>query len=123
MFPHTIGSKNGMHLGPSNVKDFLLTYLSNSYKHIHELPLNQLTVIDHVMATFKEAAMRYQTKHDHMPSVFIDGVDFLAKDYPQLFLQLISHAKIFANQLVARFLFISSEGSIIPILKINQHLL
>ena len=114
--PTQLATRMGMYLGPSNV-DLIITYLSSSYKHFHELPLNQLMAIDHVMATFKEATTKYQAKHDHMPSVFIDRVDLLTKHDPELFLWLISHANIFANQLIARFVFISSEGSIMPILK------
>lgn len=95
----------------------MVPLLSCGYKHYYELPPEQLIAIDCVMETFKLAAIRYQTEHDKMLSVFIDGIDLLAENNPDVFLRLISHAKIFVNQLIARIIFISSEGSIMPILK------
>ena len=49
--------------------------------------------------------------------MFIDGVDDLAKANPDVFLQRVTHAKVLANEMIARVILVSSEGSIMPILK------
>ena len=107
----------GIRLGPSNVEDIIIFYVSNSYKHFHELLSNQLMAIDKVMDTFKGAAIQFRAKYGYMPTVFIDGADLLTEHNAESFLTLLSHAKVFANLLITLFIFVSSEGSIMPILK------
>ena len=115
--PERLASKMGMRLGPTDVVDVFLGYLSSGYKHYYKLPPDPLIAFDFVIKTFKEAARRYKAKSGNIPTIFIDGTDLLAKIDPEAFIQLICHGKILANELVARIVFISSEGSIMPILK------
>lgn len=77
-------------------------------------------VLDFVLDKFKRAAIRYQGKNGDIPSVFIDGIDVLAKANPDAFLRLVTHAKILANEMTARVIFVSSEGSIRPILNLTS---
>ena len=107
----------GMRLGPSNIEDVVLGYLSSSYKHYYELPCSQLLALDFVLDKFKGAAIRYQGKNGNIPSVFIDGIDVLAKANPDVFLRLVTHAKILANEMIARVIFVSGEGSTMPLLR------
>ena len=58
MFPQKLAAKIGMRLGPSNVEDMMLGYLSSEYKHYYELPSSTLKAVDIVTDTFKGATKR-----------------------------------------------------------------
>ena len=47
----------------------------------------------------------------------IDGVDVLAKHNKELCCQLITNAKILANRRIINVVLVSSEGSVVPLLK------
>ena len=58
-FSQRLAAKMGMRLGPSNIEDVVLGYLS---EHYYELPCGQLLALDFVLDKFKGAAIRYQGK-------------------------------------------------------------
>ena len=59
----------------------------------------------------------YVQKHGVVPVLFIDGVDLVAKHNPLLFSSLITQAKIMANVNILSIVFISSERSVMLLLK------
>lgn len=101
----------------TNVFDLALSYLSDKYVHYLRLPKLPLDSAAMVMQTLGEAANSYVKKHGVVPVLFIDGADLLAKHNVVLFSRLITQAKIMANSSTLSIVFVSSEGSIMPLLK------
>ena len=62
-----------------------------------------------------EQAKRFKAKHGCTPGLVIDGVDLIAKSSGDLFLTLIDRAKYLVNLGMLRIVFVSSEGSVLPL--------
>lgn len=65
----------------------------------------------------KETATKYKSKYGKIPTLFIDGADVLAKYQEDLFKHVIHHAKVFANVEFLTIVFVSSKGSILPVVQ------
>lgn len=68
----------------------------------------------HIEASDEKILHRYEK----MPTIFIDSVDLLAKTQQKLFMNLLIHAKVLANEGTAALVFVSSEGSILSIIEL-----
>ena len=86
--PEQLAFKMGMRLGPTDVVDVFLGYLSSGYKHYYELPPDPLIAFDFVIETFKGAARRYKAKSGNILTIFIGGIDLLAKIAPDAFISV-----------------------------------
>ena len=77
----------------------------NAIDHLIKVNVNVLEALAKRLET-------YSKKYGHIPCLFIDGVDLLAKDDSNAFLRLIETAKVYANSCILQIVFISSEGEI-----------
>ena len=102
---------------PSSVFDLMLEYISAKYCHYHLIPDYPLEGIAVVLNTLREAAVEYKSRHGRVPILFLDGSDILAKHDEKVFNRLLIHAKILANDNKLSIVFISSEGSVLPLLE------
>ena len=116
-FTKKLGQEIGMKLSATGFFDVLLGYISNSYRHHHSLPNDQVAAIGKVFEILEESAGVYAKKYQQIPVLFIDGVDILAKHTPKLCEVLITLAKIMANNNKLKVVLVSSEGTIMPHLK------
>ena len=73
--------------------------------------------VDTIFETLESAAIKFVSVKDGTPTLFIDGADLLAKHEEVLLQRLISHAKRLANASVLCIVFVSSEGSILPLVQ------
>ena len=92
-----VTEKVGMKIKPSSVFDLMLEYISAKYCHYHWIPDCPLEGIAVVLNTLREAAVEYKSRHGRVPILFLDGLDILAKHNKKLFIRLLIHAKILAN--------------------------
>jgi len=58
--------------------------------------------------------------HEGLPVLFVDGCDVLATHHISVMENLIQAVKVFADDHVLTIVFVSSYGSILPILKRNS---
>ena len=107
----------GMKLKPTIFLDLVLNYISESYCHYHVLPKCQLDGIDYTIGVLENAAMRYTKKYGEVPVLFVDGVDILTKRDAKLCHTLLTRVKILANGNKLKVVLVSSEGTIISLLK------
>ena len=68
-----------------------------------------------IIAILSEQAMAFEKKHNQIPCLFIDGADFLAKKFPSRFFEMVTQAKIYANEGILRIIFVSEEGHIMSL--------
>ena len=104
-----------MKTAPSNIFDLLLSYLSSDNFTYYRLSDDQEIALDTIFQVLKRAASKFQMTHGQIPTLFIDGADLLAKYGKELFGHLVAHAKAVANANILTVVFVSSEGSILPI--------
>lgn len=116
-FVQALAEEIGMKTKPTNIFDMLLEYMSKKYVHYHRLPDCPIEGTGIVINTLQEAAEGYKAKHGRVPVLFLDGVDLLAKFNDTLFSRLLVHAKILANENKLSIVFVSSEGSVMPLLE------
>ena len=109
----------GMPIGPSGLVSLALSYISETYCHYYKLPDNGIgpNATSFVLETLAERAEAYSKKYRHIPCLFIDGVDLLAKDDSDAFLRLIKMAKVYANNCILQIVFVSSEGEIMRLME------
>ena len=116
-FAEELAEEVGIRTKPTNVFDFVLGKLSDKYVHYLCLPNSTVDKTAVVLHTLEEACVQYRKKHGVVPVLFLDGTDLIAKYDKQLFSSLITHAKIMANMNTLSIVFVSSEGSVMPLLK------
>ena len=115
-FPERLARKIGMKLvDDTHSFDILLEKVGIKYANFYRLPQNLSLAMSYVLDTLAERGAIYKKEHDYMPCLFIDGVDLLAKMYPEIFVTLINLAKHYSNNAVLRIVFVSRD-SIIPLL-------
>ena len=102
---------------PTNVFDLMLGHLSDRYVSLSSSPDSSVTNAAMLLNTLEEACIKYVEEHGVVPVLFIDGTDLIAKHNERLFSSLITHAKVMANMNTLCIVFVSSEGSIMPLLK------
>lgn len=106
-----------MKIAPSNIFDIVLGYFTTTYTLYYTLPVDQAEAFDIIIANLKSAAEKYRAIHGRVPALFIDGADLIAKNEQDLFLRMLVHAKDLANEGDLTIVFISSEGSVIPLVQ------
>ena len=113
-----LGTEVGMVQQPTSPIDLLFTYLSgDSYAQYHKIPKDPSGSMHYVLARLEEQAKKYKSKHGRTPVLVIDGIDLLAKRNKMLFIDLVDRAKHLANSRTLKIIFVSSEGSVIPLVK------
>ena len=116
-FVKCLSHEIGMKTVPTTVLDLALSYVSGAYCHYHVLPEYQPGGFAQVIDVLENSAAEYSKKYGKVPVLFIDGVDILAKHDEELFCALITRAKILANCKKLKIVLISSEGTVMPLLK------
>ena len=116
-FAQDLGKAAGMVLRPTGVIDFVFSYLTqNSYPQYHVIP-NDESGVAYVLDKLGEQAEKFKSKYGRQPVLVIDGVDLLAKEDKQVFLKLVDRAKFLSNSRTVKVVLVSSEGSVIPLIK------
>ena len=72
---------------------------------------------DIIFDTMAQAAIEFKSKYGKAPTIFIDGADILAKYQKDLFIHLIHRTKVLSNTTILNIVFVSSEGSILPVVQ------
>ena len=106
-----------MKIGPSNIVDLVLGYYSSDNFVYYHLPEKQNKAMDIIFKVLKETATKYKEKHGKIPTLFIDGADILEKYQEELFKHTVHLAKVLGNAEVLTTVFVSSEGSNLPIVQ------
>ena len=118
VFSKRLAEAIGMKIGPSNILDLLLGYFSSDVFVYYHLPGDQLEAIDLIFKNLTRAAERFKDQHKgKVPTLFIDGSDVICKFERDLFHHLLQQAKELANAELLTIVFVSSEGSIIPMIQ------
>jgi len=68
----------------------------------------------------KEAATRFHAKHARPAVLVIDAADFVAKEDSHFFEQLQNFAKVCAGMGTLRVIFVSSDGSLLPVMRASS---
>ena len=100
-----------MKIHPLSIFDLVLGYFSDYFMY-YRLAEKQEVAICKVL---EKAARQYKRNHGKIS--FIDGADVLSKCKEDLFMQLVYEAKVSANAEILIVVFISSEGSILPVVQ------
>ena len=117
-FARELAEAVGMKIGPSNILDLLLGYFSSDIFVYYHLPENQDQAVNLIFKTLSKAANRFKATHaGNVPTLFIDGSDVLCKFENELFMHLLYQAKELANAEQLTIVFVSSEGSILPLIQ------
>ena len=117
VFAHELAEAVGMKVGPSNILDLVLGYFSSDTFVYYHLPKNQEEATNMIFKTLKKASIKFQSTKGKVPTLFIDGSDVLAKFEKDLFIHVLQHAKELANDELLTIAFVSSEGSILPVVQ------
>ena len=73
-----------------------------------------MTVLQYVLEQLENAARKYQSKHGCMPVLVINGIDLWQK---KTIISLVDRAKYLANTCVLKIILVSSEGSVMTLIK------
>lgn len=116
--PEGLAKTVGMRLrDDANLLDVLFEKLGiSTFVNFYSLPEDISKALTYVIETVAERAAIYKQRHGRVACIFIDGVDLLAKEYPKVFIQLVYHAKYFANKGTLLLVLVSSEGHIVPLM-------
>lgn len=109
-----------MKTSPNTIMDLALGYIYEKYTCYHKVSDNQLQGIGQVLEVLRRSALQYRHKFGRIPVLIIDGVNLLAKEDEPLCRQLITFAKILANNDELRIVLVSSKGAIMPILETHS---
>jgi hypothetical protein len=82
----------------------------------YTLPEDLSEALTVVLETVAERAALYKKRHGRVVCIFIDGIDLLAKEHPQVFVGLVDLAKYYASRGSLLLVFVSSEGHIVPLM-------
>ena len=118
-FVKEFAEQTGVPIEPRGLFDFVAKHLSIGNVHYYKLKglddKDQFGAFLEIITILSEQAMEFKKKHNQIPCLFIDGADLLAKKFPSQFSELITKAKIYANEGILRIVFVSSEGHIMPL--------
>ena len=118
VFAKDLGEEAGMKTEPTNIWDLIFGYVSDRYLHYYNLKSEcQLIRLDVVFKAVWDAAVEYQKNYGKVPVLFINGVDLLAKYDEEVCRHLISYSKLLANKDFIRIVLVSSEGTIVLLMK------
>ena len=102
-FVTSLSQEIGMKLGARTALDLFLGYISQAYCHYYILPENRIDGIQNVLEVLSKAAIYYQSKHNRIPVLFIDGVDILAKHDKKLCEALITLTKYWLMEIYSNW--------------------
>ena len=106
----------GMIQTPTWPIDLAFTYVSGDlYAQYHKIP-SDYSGVTYVLQEITKHANQFKSKHGRMPALVIDGIDLVATKDETAFLDLVDRAKFFANSGIIKLVFVSSEGSVVPLL-------
>ena len=117
VFSRKLAQEAAMKIDPSNIVDLVLGYFSSDNFMYYHLPEKQELACDVIFDTMTQAARQFKSIYGKAPTLFIDGADMLAKYQKDLFINLINRAKVLANDDIMNVVFVSSEGSILPVVQ------
>ena len=101
----------------ATVIDSILEKLGfNEYVRFYTLPDDLLSGLAYVLDVLAERAAAFYKENGKYVTLFIDGVDLLAKRNPKAFIQLVDQAKHCAVSQTLRIVLVSSEGHVMPLL-------
>lgn len=106
----------GMSVSPKNLFDLVLSHISETYCQHHFLPRDSVKGVSYVLNNLAKQGKKYREESGRPPCLVIDGVDLVAKSCPQMFVHLVDRAKYMANAGLLRIIFVSSEGSVMPLI-------
>ena len=108
-----------MKISPSSIFDLILGYFSSDYFMYYRISeeKQEEAAIRTIFGTLETAANKYKSEHRRTPTLFLDGMDILAKQNADLFKQLVYEAKVLANADILTVVFVSSEGLILPLVQ------
>ena len=108
-----------MKISPSSIFDLILGYFSSDYFMYYRISEEKQVeaAIRTIFGTLETAANKYKSEHGRTPTLFLDGMDILAKWNAYLFKQLVYEAKVLANADILTVVFVSSEGLILPLVQ------
>ena len=116
-FVEALAKDVGMKIKPDSVLDLLLEHVSKNYVHYHHLPQGTHEGVKLVMDTLRVAAVKYKEQTGRVPVLFLDRADILAKRDEAVFAELLVCAKVLANDNTLSIVFVSSDGSVLPLMK------
>ena len=117
VFSENLAETVAMKIHPSSIFDLVLGYFSSDYFMYYRLSEKPKVAVRTIFKVLEKAARRYKHNHGKIPTLFIDGADILAKRKEDLFVQLVYEAKVLANAEILTIVFVSSEGSILPVVQ------
>ena len=116
-FTKHLAEELNMKIAPSNLLDIALSYFSPIYTLYYSLEDDQKKAFDTIVGVLRQAANGYQITTGRTPTLFLDGADLLAKNEKDLFSHILMQAKILANKGVLTIVFVSSKGSVVPVIQ------
>ena len=117
VFSKNLAKTVAIKITPSSIFDLVLGYFSSDYFMYYQLAEKQEVAIRTIFKVLEKAARQYKRNHGKIPTLFIDSADVLAKRKEDLFVQLVYEAKVLANAEILTVVFVSSEGSILPVVQ------
>ena len=113
----TFAEQTGVPIQPRGLFDSIAKHTDR----IHYYKLKSLDNKDEfgalmeIIAILSEQAREFKKKHNQIPCLFIDGAGLLAKEFPSRFFEMVTQAKIYANEGILRIIFVSEEGHIMSL--------
>lgn len=113
-FPYHLAKACGVPVEPSWF-DVAISKLFPAWKTHLTLPSNDKDALALVLPVIAEGGREYKNnhKHKHIPVLFIDGVDILAKQDEILYQNLVDWAKKCANEDSLRIVFVCSDSHVL----------
>ena len=113
-FPYHLAKACGVPVEPS-LWSVAIAKMFPTWKTHFTLPSNDKDALALVLPAIAEGGREYKNKHklNHIPVLFIDGVDILAKQDKMLYLNLVDWAKKCANEDSLRIVFVCSDSHVL----------
>ena len=120
-FAQGLADAIGLRRGLGGIISFILSWFNPAYASYYYLQGNSLKEnTNFLVNTLRDAAKKYKKMNGVAPVLIIDGSDILAKQHVSVLQGLLQCAKMCADDLLLTFVFVSSDGSIIPAVKENS---
>ena len=113
----TFAEQTGVPIEPRGLFDSIAKHTDRiHYYKLKSLDNNdEFGALMEIIAILSEQAMEFKKKHNQIPCLFIDGAGLLAKKFPSRFFEMVTQAKIYANEGILRIIFVSYEGHIMSL--------
>ena len=114
-FAQGLADAIGLRRGLGGIIGFTLSWFNPAYASYYYLQGNSLKEnTDFLVNALRDAARKYKKMYGVAPVLIIDSSDILAKQHASVLQDLLQCAKVCADDLLLTFVFVSSDGSIIP---------